>query len=87
MVNSMIKRGKDHCWQLVKYKVDIAIYAKCKCGYHYCCSEADRDEDGTLLPFKQIPTRFYPYCPICGARKKTYTTEITDIDKYSCEDY
>ena len=83
----MLKRGKDHTWQLVKYKVDLAIYAKCKCGFHYCCSTDSINEDGSRNPAKQEPTRFYRYCPVCGARKKYYTTDITKIDKYECEDW
>lgn len=70
-----MKRGTDHTWQLVKYKEDMAIYAKCKCKFRYACSENKRNEDGTFS-FKQIPTLFYPYCPNCGARKKYYTDEI-----------
>ena len=82
----MSKRGTDHTWQLVEYNVDIAIYAKCKCKYHYRCSTESIEEDVTRNPFHQIPTKFYPYCPMCGARKKWYTNEITKIDKYECED-
>lgn len=81
------KRGKDHCWQLVKYKVDLAIYAKCKCNFHYRCSIDGKTEDGSYNPFNQVPAKFYPYCPVCGARKKYYTNDITNIDKYECEDY
>lgn len=82
----MFKRGTDHTWQLVKYNGDCAIYAKCKCKYHYCCSTSARDEDGFLNPFNQVPTIFYPYCPVCGARKKWHTYEIEKINKYEFED-
>lgn len=82
----MQKRGTDHTWQLVKYNCDGAIYAKCKCQYHYRCSTDDIEEDGSRNPFHQVPTIFYPYCPICGARKKWYTNEIKKIDKYEFED-
>ena len=76
----MPKRGTDHTWQLVKYLGDIAIYAKCKCSFRYCCSQGC-----TPGELKQIPKVFYPYCPNCGARKKWRTTEIERLDKYSWE--
>lgn len=78
------KRGKDHTWQLVKYKADIAIYAKCRCGYSYPCSGNTRNENGTWNP-KQVIKYFYPYCPMCGARKKWYSEDIEKIDKFSFE--
>ena len=80
------KRGMDHTWQLIKYKGDAAIYAKCKCGHRYRCSTDGYDENGKRTPIIQVPTIFYPYCPICGARKKWYTNEIQKIDKYRFED-
>lgn len=83
----MSKRGTDHIWQLVKYKANAAIYAKCGCKYHYCCSTDEVKEDGSRNPFNQIPTIFYPYCPICGARKKWHTSEIKKINKYEFEDW
>ena len=43
-----MKRGKDHVWELVKYIGDLAIYAKCKCGYHYNCSVSYRNKSGYL---------------------------------------
>ena len=82
----MPKRGTDHTWQLVKYNYDVAIYAKCKCGYHYCCSTDAIEEDGSRNPLHQVPTIFYPYCPVCGARKKWRTNEMKKIDKYKYED-
>ena len=82
----MPKRGTDHTWQLVKYNGDICIYAKCKCGHHYCCSDAARMEDGSLNPCHQEITILYPYCPMCGAKKKRYTDDIKKIDKYWFED-
>lgn len=78
----MAKRGKDHTWELIKYKGDGAIYAKCKCKYYYRCSTDAIEEDGTRNPFHQVPTIFYLYCPQCGARKKWYTNEIKKIDRY-----
>ena len=73
------KRGIDHEWKLVKYIGDIAIYAECKCGYHYACSKELRNEDGSWS-FKQIPTIFYPYCPCCGACKKRHSAEIEKLN-------
>lgn len=78
------KRGTDHNWQIVKYKGDIALYAKCKCGFHYCCSSAIRNIDGSWS-IKQKITKIYPYCPYCGARKKTYNNEINKINKFPWE--
>ena len=66
-----MKRGTDHNWQVVRYIGDCALYARCKCGYHYICSSSTKNEDGTLN-FKQIITTLYHYCPNCGARKKWY---------------
>ena len=67
-----MKRGTDHSWTLVRYKFDIAIYALCGCGYHYICSKT---EGGGL---KQVvdENKLFPYCPVCGARKKNYSTEV-----------
>ena len=70
-----MKRGTDHMWQLIKYKDDICIYARCKCGYDYPCSRSGRNSDETFS-FKQIPVIFYNYCPNCGARKKYKSSEI-----------
>ena len=81
----MPKRGTDHTWQLIKYIGDIGIYAKCKCGHHYCCSTSPRTEDGSWS-IDHVPTIFYPYCPMCGARKKWRTNDIKKIDKYWFED-
>ena len=39
------KRSTDHFWQVVKYKGDGAFYARCKCGYRYCCSKTYYDND------------------------------------------
>lgn len=75
-----MKRGKDSYWITYKYQADIAIYARCKCGYEYACSSNQRNEDGSLS-FKQIITKLYPYCPLCGARKKKYTTEPIQSDE------
>lgn len=80
------KRGTDHNWQIVKYKGDIAIYAKCKCGFYYNCSGNIRNEDGSWSPIREVKiNKIYPYCPWCGAKKKTYDLEITKIDKFPWE--
>ena len=84
----MGKRGVDHTWQVVRYKDDTAFYAKCnspKCGYHYNCGSYLRDSDSSLLN-RQIPTLFYPYCPVCGARKLRYNDEPILIDKFSWDE-
>lgn len=65
------KRGKDHAWKIVKCKPDIALYAKCKCGYKYSCSQSKRNADGTWS-FEQEIVILHNYCPNCGARKKYY---------------
>ena len=75
------KRGTDHGWHLVKYCGDGAIYAECKCGNRYSCSRAERNEDGSFNPFRQIPTVFYPYCSSCGARKKWHSCEVEKSNK------
>lgn len=79
------KRGTDHCWHLVKYRGDAAIYAKCKCGHFYNCGRDSKNEDGSWS-FIQIPTIFYPYCPCCGVRKKQHSTEIEKIGIYSFDE-
>ena len=77
----MGKRGTDHIWQLVKYGGDIAIYARCKCGFCYPCSRNKILEDGTCS-LEQVPTVFYLYCPNCGARKKWRTNDIEKKKSY-----
>ena len=69
-----MKRGTDHNWQVVRYIGDIALYARCKCGYQYCCSSSTKNKDGTWS-VKQIISKIYSYCPNCGARKKWYNEE------------
>lgn len=82
-----MKRGTDHNWQIVKYKGDIAIYAKCKCGFHYNCGGSKRGQDGVWSLTQEVKSeKIYPYCPFCGARKKYYNDNcIFKIDKYSWE--
>lgn len=78
------KRGTDHNWQIIKYNGDMALYAKCKCGFRYCCSSNIRNIDGSWS-IKQEITKIYPYCPCCGVRKKTYDSEINKINKFPWE--
>lgn len=79
-----MKRGTDHEWRVIKYKGDLAVYAKCKCGFEYNCGRSKRMEGGPLS-IKQFPTVMYPYCPYCGARKKRYNEEPQKVDKYQWE--
>ena len=69
-----VKRGTDHNWEIRKYRGDIAFYARCKCGFYYCCSSNVRNGDGSFS-LKQYISKLYPYCPVCGARKKWYNKE------------
>lgn len=78
-----MKRGTDHYWEVIKYSGDIAIYARCKCGFEYRCSHGKREEDGTWS-LEQVIDNVYPYCPWCGARKKKYNIKpIAKGDKYA----
>lgn len=77
----MPKRGTDHTWQLIKFLGDIAIYAKCKCGFYFNCSRPESGESWA----KQVPSAFYAYCPKCGARKKWRTTDIKKLNRYPWE--
>lgn len=74
-------RRKDHIWQFVKYKGDVAFYAKCRCGFRYPCYAS------TTTPFriKIAPDKLYPYCPLCGSRKTRYIDDVLKIDKYPWE--
>lgn len=83
---NMAKRGKDHTWELTQYNGDIAIYARCKCKFHYNCGRSRREEDGSWS-VKQYPTVFYNYCPSCGAKKKWKTEDVTKLDKYEFNDF
>ena len=66
-----MKRGTDHGWQIVRYKGNMAYYARCKCQYQYAC--------GQQWPNNEI-SKFYRYCPNCGARKKWYSTDVKLIE-------
>jgi hypothetical protein len=69
-------RKKDHVWKFIKYKGDMAIYAQCRCGFSYECYK----QNG--LTFIPDPYRLYPYCPVCGSRKKRYNPEVVKVDKF-----
>ena len=75
-----MKRGTDHKWEIVKYKGDIALYARCKCGFKYNCSSSKRDEKGFWIP-EQENTKIFFYCPCCGARKKIYNIKPVYLDE------
>ena len=76
-------RKKDHIWQFVKYKGDIAYYAKCSCGFRYPCYKKHSAE--YVFPLEIAPEKLYNYCPLCGSRKTRYIDEIEYIDKYMWE--
>ena len=69
-----MKRGTDHTWEIRRYSGDIALYAHCKCGFEYGCSEWEASG-------KVVIKYLYSYCPCCGARKK----RITDVRKIERE--
>ena len=73
-----MKRGTDHVWEQIRYKADMGLYVRCKCGFRYCVGNAIQIESE-----KNIFT--YNYCPFCGARKKWITESIRFIDKFSFE--
>lgn len=73
-------RGIDHVWQIVKYKDNMQIYAKCSCGFRHGCSKRGDTSKGEAFLVLE-PGYLYNYCPSCGARKKYYTPEIKKIDK------
>lgn len=81
MVGMKGKRGTDHMWQLVRYPADIAIYAECRCGFKYACSHSKRNGDGSWSVEQEVDY-LYPYCPICGARKKWQSKDIRKEDKH-----
>lgn len=75
-------RKKDHVWQFVKYKGDIAFYARCSCGFHYACYK--NPVVGQLV-LESAPEKLYKYCPFCGSRKTRYIETVKKIDKYPWE--
>lgn len=82
----MKKRRKgrkiDHLWKFVKYKSDLAIYARCSCGFIY---PAYKNKESGIIAMEIAPEKLYNYCPNCGARKKRYIENIEKIDKYLWE--
>ena len=76
-------RRKDHSWQFVKYKGDIAFYARCSCGFHYACYKEHSNEQ--RFPLEIAPEKLYNYCPFCGSRKTRYVEEVVAIDKFQWE--
>lgn len=76
-------RKKDHLWRFVKYRGDIAFYAKCSCGFRYACYKKHSVEQ--LFPIEPDPEKLYRYCPWCGSRKTRYINEIEYMDKYMWE--
>ena len=76
-------RQVDNTWEVRKYKGDIALYAHCKCGFDYCCSSNERNEDGSWSVKQYVnPYKLFHYCPNCGAHKKWYTEEVRMINKF-----
>lgn len=73
-------RGIDHTWEIVKYRGNMAIYSRCKCGFrHSCYRNGDRDKGEAWTVFE--PRYLYNYCPHCGAKKKYYTEGIKRLDE------
>jgi hypothetical protein len=69
---SIRQRGTDPAWEIYKNPGDAAHHARCKCGYHYCCSSFEYVNG---LKF-EITYHFHPYCPNCGAYKPWVLTDI-----------
>lgn len=77
-------RGKDHKWRFVKYKGNSAICAQCHCGFTYsCCREVREGNNGFKI--EPAPEKLYPFCPMCGSKKKTYNDKVKSIDKFIFE--
>lgn len=79
-----MKRGTNHDWVVIRYKGDVAIYARCKCGFEYDCGKSKRLEDGSFS-ITQYPAIMYQYCPWCGVRKKRYNEEPIKLEKFRWE--
>ena len=66
-----MKPRKIQPWIIIKYPEDIALYAKCSCGFQYAASQNKRNIDGTVN-FEQKIDKLYNYCPNCGLKKVKY---------------
>lgn len=80
------KRGyrgrQDHVWEIVKHPPDLAIYARCKCGFEHDVGKDARGKDGTwLFPWEPDPNKMYRFCPNCGSRKTKYIEKIKVIEQ------
>lgn len=78
-------RGKDPTWRIVKYKGDVSYYARCKCGYHCICSFPGNVSKGEPIAVFDSGM-LYPYCPVCGSKKKWYEDDFETLDMYPWED-
>lgn len=67
-------RGIDHHWNVRKYTGDAAYYARCRCGYYYCCGDS-------LFRKNYVDWTLYNYCPSCGAHKKWLNPKPQLIDR------
>lgn len=76
-------RDKDHLWQFVKFNGDIAIYARCSCGFHYGCYK--NHSINQPFPIEADPEKLYKYCPMCGSRKTRYDDNVIKIDRFPWE--
>lgn len=47
-------------WTVIRYFHDYALYAKCDCGFEYCCGQQD------FYSGKFMLEKTYHYCPECG---------------------
>ena len=63
-------RLKSNVWYVRQYKGDGALYAKCKCGYQYNCTDRGK------VPWQIKLGYLYDYCPYCG--RKMHWMEIRD---------
>jgi peptide subunit release factor 1 (eRF1) len=54
---SIVHRG----WTLLRYTGNMAYYARCACGYQYCCGNA------RAMNLEE-KVHYTNYCPNCGAR-------------------
>ena len=82
-MKKMSKRYKnDHQWHIKKFKGDAAIYAYCYCGFSYGCYY----QKGLICYLD--PNKLYPYCPMCGAKKRTYNInpEKMDCERWTYEE-